>query len=187
MRRVFSLLEIPCMLAILLLMPGKANAQVSLEIEGHASFALEELSRLADGTGVGGSVAVSYPVYYEDRIHLVGKVGFNHYGTKSGDVEVRESVFPVDSSYQGIPITTGFRLYYDQERRFYTEGLLGLEIKRGDLVIDGDMDGTHAIDPVLSIGGGYAIAESLSIIASFGMSNDLWRYANLGVSIRFGG
>lgn len=187
MRRVFSLLAIPCMLAILLLMPGKANAQASWEIEGHASFALEELSRLADGTGAGVLVAVTYPVYYEDRLKLIGKVGFNHYGTKSGNVEVQASVFPVDSAYRGIPINAGVRLYYGQERKFYTEGLLGLEVKQGDLEIDENMDEITAIDPVLSIGGGYAISSRLSLIASFGMSNDLWRYANLGIAIRFGG
>lgn len=187
MRRVFSQVAIPCMLAMLLLMPGKANAQISIEIEGHASFALEELSRLADGTGVGGLVAVTYPVYYEDRVKLIGKVGFNHYGTKSGDVEVQASVFPVDSAYRGIPITVGARLYYGQERKFYTEGLVGLEVKRGDLDIDDKMDEISSIDPILSVGGGYTISERLSIIASFGMSNDLWRYANLGVAIRLGG
>ena len=180
MRRLLFLLMIPCFMA------GKANAQASLEIEGHASFALEELSRLADGTGAGVLVAVTYPVYYEDRLKLIGKVGFNHYGTKTGDVEVRASVFPVDSAYQGIPITSGVRLYYGQDRLFYTEGLLGVEIKRGDLVIDGNMDGTYSVDPVLTIGGGYTIGSRLSIIASFGMSNDLWRYANLGVAIRLG-
>lgn len=181
MRRLLFLLMIPCFMA------GKANAQTTVEIQGHATFALEELSRLADGTGAGAHVAVSYPVYYEDRLKLVGKVGFNHYGTMSGQVEVRESVFPVDSAYRGIPITTGFRLFYGQNRLFYTEGLLGVEIKRGDLVIDGNMDETYAIAPVLSVGGGYTIAGRLSIIATFGMSNDLWRYANLGFAVRLGG
>ena len=180
MRRLLFLLMIPCFMA------GKADAQATVEIQGHASFALEELSRLADGRGVGAHVAVTYPVYYEDRLKLIGKVGFNHYGTKSGEVEVRESVFPVDSAYRGIPITAGFRLFYGQNRLFYTEGLLGLEIKRGDLDYTDSKGATTTIDPVLSVGGGYAIAGRLSIIASFGMSNNLWRYANLGVAIRLG-
>lgn len=181
MRRLLFLLMIPCFMA------GKANAQAALELQGQASFALEELSRLADGTGVGVHVAVTYPVYYEDRLKLIGKVGFNHYGTKSGEVEVRESVFLVDSAYQGIPVTTGVRLYYGQDRLFFTEGLLGVEVKRGDLDYTDQKDETFSLAPVFSVGAGYMIAGRLSIVGSFGMSNDLWRYANLGIAIRLGG
>ena len=94
------------------------------------------------------------------------------------------SVRFVDSVYQGIPITAGARLYYDQDRLFYTEGHLGLEIKRGDLDPFDDSDQTLTIHPVLAIGAGYSVSTRLALIASLGLSNDLWRYANLGVSVR---
>ena len=90
----------------------------------------------------------------------------------------------VVSVYQGIPITAGGRLYYDQDRLFYTEGHMGLEIKRGDLDPFDDNDQTLTIHPVLAIGAGYSVSQRLALIASLGLSSDLWRYANLGVSIR---
>lgn len=185
MRRLFFLLALPCMLAMPFLMAGKAQAQVSVEIEGHASFALEELSRLADGQGVGGLVTVVHPVRPSSMFNIIGKVGFNHYGTKSGEVERGISVRFVDSVYQGIPITAGARLYYDQDRLFYTEGHFGLEIKRGDLDPFDDSDQTLTIHPVLAIGAGYSVTPRLALIATLGLSTDLWRYANLGVSYRF--
>lgn len=186
MRRLLFLLAIPSMIAVPFLTAGKAEAQVSFEIQGHSSFALEELSRLADGTGVGGLVAVTYPILYEGMLNVVGKVGFNHYGSKVGDVEVGSALIPVDSAYRGIPVAAGARLYYGQDRLFYAEGLLGLEIKRGDLDYLDSKGETSTIAPVLSVGAGYTVAQGLALIASFGMSNDLWRYANLGVSYRFG-
>lgn len=179
MRRLLFLLMIPCFMA------GKADAQATLELQGHATFALEELSRLADGQGVGGLVTVVYPVQPSSMFNIIGKVGFNQYGTKSGEVERREIVRIVDSVYQGIPITAGARLYYDQDRLFYTEGHLGLEIKRGDLDPFDDKDQTLTIHPVLAIGAGFSVSPRLALVASLGLSNDLWRYANLGVSYRF--
>lgn len=186
MRRFSFLLAIPCMLAIPLLTAGKVNAQVSVEIQGHASFALEELSVLADGTGLGGLVAVVYTLPNSDMLSLVGKVGFNHYGSKVGDVEVGSALIPIDSVYQGIPVGAGARLYYGQQRLFYVEGLAGLEIKRGDLDQDTEVESLTP-HPVLSIGTGYSVSQRLVLIASFGMGKDLWRYANLGVSYRLGG
>ncbi|MCY3713838.1 MAG: hypothetical protein OXH02_11155 [Gemmatimonadetes bacterium] len=185
MRRTFFLMAIPCLLAMPFLTAGKANAQVSLEIEGHASFALDELSSLADGTGVGGLVAITYPIQNADMLSLVGKIGFNHYGSKAGDVFTETgSLIPIDSPYQGIPITVGARLYYGEQRPFYVEGLVGLEIKRGDLDQDTEIESLTP-HPVLSIGAGYAVSRRLALIASLGMSKDLWRYGNLGVSYRF--
>ena len=70
---------------------------------------------------------------------------------------------------------------------FYVEGQLGVEIKRGDFDDFDLKDETYAMDPVGSIGVGLWIARQLGIAASFGLSNDLWRYVNLGVSLRFGG
>lgn len=185
MRRLIFLLAITCMLAIPLLAAGKAEAQVSLEIEGHATFALEKLSRLADGQGVGGLVTVVYPVQPAGMLNIIGKVGFNQYGTKSGEVYEGESVMLVDSVYRGIPITAGARLYYDQDRRFYTEGHLGLENKLGDLDHFDGKDETFTIHPVLSVGAGFSVSRNLALVASLGLSTDLWRYANLGVTYRF--
>lgn len=168
-------------------MAGKANAQVSFEIQGHSSFALEELSRLADGTGVGGLVTVSYPVVETGMVNIIGKVGFNQYGTKSDEVLIEgDIVIPIDSVYQGIPIAAGIRMYYHQNRLFYVDGVLGLEIKRGDLDYIDLKDETFTLDPVFSIGGGFRVVPAIAIVASFSMSNDLWRYANLGISYRFG-
>ncbi len=184
MRPVLLLLLIPCLMAV----TGKSNAQVSIEIEGHASFALEDLSILADGTGFGGSVAVTYPLESWNVLDLVGKAGFNHYGTRKeellfeGDIQV-----DIDAAYQGIPITAGVRMYYGQARKFFVEGLGGVEIKRGDFDDFDFKDETYAMDPVASVGGGILISRRLGVVASFGMSNDLWRYANLGVTFRFGG
>ena len=184
MRRLFFLLAMPCLLAIPFLTAGKAEAQVSFEIEGHATFALEELSRLADGQGVGGFVTVVYPVQPSSMFNLIGKVGFNQYGTKSGEVYRGEAVRIVDSVYRGIPITAGARLYYDQDRRFYTEGYVGLENKLGDLDHFDGKDETFTIHPLLAIGAGFSVSQRLALVASLGLSKDLWRYANLGVSIR---
>ena len=186
MRRLFHLLAMPCMLAIPFLTAGKAEAQVSVEIEGHATFALEELSRLADGQGVGGLLTVVYPIRPSSMFNIIGKAGFNQYGTKSGEVERREAVMIVDSVYRGIPITAGARLYYDQDRRFYTEGHLGLESKLGDLDHFDGKDETFTIHPVLAVGAGFSVSPRLALVASLGLSTDLWRYANLGVSYRFG-
>lgn len=183
MRRIYILLAIPCMLAMPFLTAGKAEAQVSVEIQGHASFALEELSVLADGTGLGGLVAVVYPLQNTDMLSIVGKVGFNHYGSKVGDVEVGSALIPIDSAYQGIPVVAGARLYYGEQRPFYVEGLVGTEIKRGDLDQDTEVESLTP-HPVFSVGAGYTVSRRLTLIASFGMSKDLWRYANLGVSIR---
>ena len=182
MRPVLLLLLITCLMA------GNANAQVSLEVEGHTSIGLEELSVLADGTGLGGTVAVTYPFMDSDMIDLVARAGFNHYGTRMEDVLVEGDVLiGIDSAYQGIPITGGARLYYGESRRFYVEGLLGVEIKRGDFDVL-DLEGeTYTMDPVGSVGGGIWITRRLGVVASFSLSNDLWRYANLGVSLRFGG
>ena len=74
MRRLFFLLAMLCMLAMPFMTAGKAQAQVSLEIEGHASFALEELSRLADGQGVGGLVdgCLSGPAFEHVQHHRQG-------------------------------------------------------------------------------------------------------------------
>ena len=137
------------------------------------------------GQGVGGLVTVVYPVRPSSMFNIIGKVGFNHYGTKSGEVERGISVRFVDSVYQGIPITAGARLYYDQDRLFYTEGHFGLEIKRGDLDPFDDKDQTLTIHPVLAIGAGFSVSPRLALVASLGLSTDLWRYANLGVSYRF--
>ncbi|MCY3556657.1 MAG: hypothetical protein OXH56_15185 [Gemmatimonadetes bacterium] len=185
MRRLFFLLAITCMLAIPLLTAGKVQAQVSLEIQGHASFALEDLSVLADGKGFGGLVAVVYPLQNTDMLSLVGKVGFNHYGSKVGDVEVGSALIPIDSVYQGIPVAAGARLYYGEQRPFYVEGLVGVEIKRGDLDQDTEVESLTP-HPVFSVGAGYSVSPRLALIASFGLSQDLWRYANLGVSYRIG-
>lgn len=185
MRRFFFLLAMPCILAMPFLTAGKAEAQVSVEIQGHASFALEDLSVLADGTGLGGLVAVVYPLQNTDMLSLVGKVGFNHYGSKVGNVEVGPALIPIDSAYQGIPVIAGARLYYGQQRLFYVEGLAGLEIKRGDLDRDTEVESLTP-HPVFSVGAGYTVSQRLSLIALFGMSTDLWRYANLGVSYRIG-
>ena len=54
MRHALILLLFSCLVA------GKANAQVSLHIEGYSPIALEDLGVLADGTGFGGLVAVTY-------------------------------------------------------------------------------------------------------------------------------
>jgi len=89
--------------------------------------------------------------------------------------------------YQGIPISGGARLYYGESRKFYVEGLLGVEIKRGDFDYFDSKDETYTTDPVGSFGVGYLVARGLAVVGSFGLSNDLWRYANLGISIRFGG
>ena len=181
MRHLLFLLLIPCLMA------GEAKAQVSLEIEGHASFALENLSVLADGTGYGGLVAVSYPFMESEMISLVGKAGFNHYGTRQeelifeGDIQV-----DIDASYQGIPIAGGVRVYYGESRKFYMEGLLGVEIKRGDFDDYDFKDETYKTDVIASFAGGFSVGRGLTVVASFNMSNDLWRYANLGVSYRFG-
>ncbi len=182
MRRLLFLLIVPCLIT------AQANAQASLEIEGHASFALEDLSILADGTGFGGSVAVTYPLESWNMLDLVGKAGFNHYGTRKeellfeGDIQV-----DIDAAYQGIPITAGVRMYYGQARKFFVEGLGGVEIKRGDFDDFDFKDETYAIDPVASVGVGLRVAQRLGVAASFSLSNDLWRYVNLGVSYRFGG
>lgn len=182
MRRLLFLLLIPCIVA------GKTQAQVSLEVEGHTSVALEELDILADGTGLGGSVAVTYSLEHSESLVLVGRAGFNHYGSNVDDVIDEDgSVIPIDSAYRGIPISGGVRLYYGEAMKYYVEGLLGVEIKRGDFDVFDLKDETTAVDPVGSIGGGYVIARSLAVVASFGVSNDLWRYANLGISLRFGG
>ncbi len=182
MRPVLLLLLIPCLTA------GNANAQASLEVEGHTSIALEELSRLADGRGVGGSVAVTYPFMDSNMLDLVARAGFNHYGTRKEDVLVEGDILiRIDSAYQGIPITGGARLYYGESRKFYVEGLLGVEIRRGDFDVFDLEDETFQTDPVLSTGAGYTVTQGLAIVASFSLSNDLWRYANLGVSYRFGG
>ena len=186
MRRIYLLLAMPCMLAMPILTAGKVQAQVSVEIEGHASFALEELSRLSDGTGVGGTVTVAYPVHSSGMLNVIGKVGFNHYGTKSEEVYEGESAMFIDSVYQGIPITAGARLFYDQARRFHVEGHLGLELKRGDLVYFDAKDETITIHPVLAVGAGFSVSRRLALVASLGLSKDLWRYANVGVSYRFG-
>lgn len=184
MRPVLLLLLIPCLMAV----TGKSNAQVSIEVEGHTSIALEELSRLADGRGFGGSVAVTYPFMDSNMIDLVARTGFNHYGTRNEDVLVEGDILiGVDSAYQGIPITGGARLYYGENKMFYVEGLLGVEIKRGDFDYFDLKDETYKMDPVGSIGVGLWIARRLGIAASFGLSNDLWRYGNLGVTFRIGG
>ena len=181
MRRLFFLLLIPCIIA------GKTQAQVSLEVEGHTSVALEELDMFADGTGLGGSVAVIYSLEHSESLVLVGRAGFNHYGSKVDDViDGDGNVFPVDSAYQGIPITGGVRLYYGESRKYYVEGLFGMEIKRGDFDIFDLQDETLMTDPVASVGGGMWVSQRLGVSASFGMSNDLWRYANLGIAFRFG-
>lgn len=182
MRRLLFLLMIPFFMA------GKSNAQVSYEIEGHTSVALEELSRLADGTGLGGSVAVTYPFMESNMIDLVARAGFNHYGTRKEDVLFEGDILiGIDSAYQGIPITGGARLYYGDARMFYVEGQFGVEIKRGDFDDFDLKDETYAMDPAGSVGVGLWIARRLGIAASFSLSNDLWRYVNLGVSLRFGG
>ena len=164
---------------------GRQSRSPGFEIEGHATFALEELSRLADGQGVGALVTVVYPVQPSAMLNIIGKAGFNHYGTKLGEVERREAVMIVDSVYRGIPITAGARLYYDQDRRFYTEGHLGLEGKLGDLDHFDGKDETFTIHPVLTVGAGFTVSSRLALVASLGLSTDLWRYANLGVSYRF--
>ena len=182
MRRLLFLLLIPCVMA------GKTHAQVSLEVEGHTSVALEELDVLADGTGFGGTVAVTYSLENLESLDLVARAGFNHYGSKVDDAVAADgSLIPIDSAYQGIPISGGVRFYYGESRKYYVEGLLGVEIKRGDLDVFDLEDETTAIDPVGSMGGGMWVTHRLGIVASFGVSNDLWRYANLGVSLRLGG
>lgn len=182
MRPALLLLLIPCLMA------GNANAQASLEVEGHTSIALEDLSVLADGAGLGGSVAVTYPFMDSNMIDLVARAGFNHYGTRKEDVLVEGDIpIGIDSAYQGIPIAGGARLYYGESRKYYVEGLLGVEIKRGDFDVFDLKDETYAMDPVASVGGGVWVAQRLGIVASFSLSNDLWRYANLGVTLRFGG
>ncbi len=182
MRPVLLLLLIPCLTA------GKADAQVSLEVEGHASIALEDLSVLADGTGLGGSVAVTYPFMDSNMIDLVARAGFNYYGARKEDVLFEGDILiGIDSAYRGIPITGGARLYYGENKAFYVEGLLGVEIKRGDFDYFDLKGETFKTDPVLSTGAGYTVTRGLAIAASFSLSKDLWRYANLGVSYRFGG
>lgn len=182
MRRLLFLLLIPCIVA------GKTQAQVSLEVEGHTSVALEELDILADGTGLGGSVAVTYSLEHSESLVLVGRAGFNHYGSNVDDVIDEDgSVIPIDSAYRGIPISGGVRLYYGEAMKYYVEGLLGVEIKRGDFDVYGFEDETITTDPVASIGGGMWVSQQLGVVVSFAMSNDLWRYVNLGVSFRFGG
>ena len=181
MRHLLFLLLIPCLMA------GKANAQVSLEIEGHASFALEDLSLLADGQGYGVLVAATYPTTESGMLAVVGKLGFNQYGTFKesvifeGDIEL-----PIDAVYQGIPIAGGVRLHYGQARRFYVEGLIGVEIKRGDFDYYDMEDEKFKSALLASFGGGAVIWPGLAIVASFNMSSELWRYANLGLSYRFG-
>ena len=189
MRRIFFLMAIPCLLAMPFLTAGKANAQVSFEIQGHSSFALEDLGFLVDGTGVGGLIAVAYPLKYSDMIDLVGKAGFNHYGTRKGELLIEgDIVIEIDSAYQGIPILGGARLYYGESRFFYVEGLLGVEIKRREDFDQYDlMVKSYATDPLASFGVGINFWRDSALVASFGMSNDLWRYVNLGVSYRFGG
>ncbi len=181
MRYLLFLLLIPCLMA------GELKAQVSWEIEGHSSFALEDLSILADGAGFGGLVAVTYPFMESDMISLVGKAGFNHYGTRKEELLFEGDIqLDIDSVYQGIPIAGGARLYYGQSRKFYVEGLLGVEIKRGDFDTYDFEDETFKSDVIAAVAGGISVGRGLSVVASFNMSNDLWRYANLGVSYRFG-
>ncbi|MDD9947979.1 MAG: hypothetical protein OXU48_00440 [candidate division Zixibacteria bacterium] len=189
MRRLFFLLAMPCMLAMPFLTAGKANAQVSLEIQGHSSIALEDLGFLVDGTGFGGLAAVAYPLVSLDMVDLVGKAGFNHYGTRKGELLIEgDIVIDIDSAYQGIPILGGVRVYYGESRFFYIEGLLGVEIKRREDFDNYDlMVKSYATDPLGSIGVGINAWRDFALVASFGMSNDLWRYVNLGVSYRFGG
>ena len=67
MRRLLFLLLIPC------IMVEKTQAQVSLEIEGHRSIALEELAVMTNGTGLGGFVAVSYPLMNSNMFDLVAR------------------------------------------------------------------------------------------------------------------
>ena len=180
MRPVLFLLLIPC------LMIGKANAQVTLQIEGHVPFAMENLGVLADGTGFGGLVAATYPVMYSGMVNLVGKAGFNHYGTYKDDLLFEGDIaIDIDVVYQGIPIAGGLRLY-NRSRRFYLEGLIGVEFKRGDFDYYDFKDETYITDMLTTFGGGISVWRGLGIAASFSMSNDLWRYGNLGLSYRFG-
>ena len=183
MRPVLLLLLVSC------LFTGKASAQGSFEIEGHSSIALEDLGFLVDGTGFGGFVAVTYPFTSSDMLDLVGKAGFNHYGTRKGELLIEgDIVIDIDSAYQGIPILGGVRLYYGESRFFYIEGLLGVEIKRREDFDNYDlMVKSYSTDPLASIGVGINAWRDFALVASFGMSNELWRYVNLGVAYRFGG
>ena len=183
MRRLLFLLIVPCLMA------GKANAQVSFEIQGHSSIALEDLGFLVDGTGFGGLVAVTYPFTSSDMLDLVGKAGFNHYGTRKGELLIEGDILiDIDSAYQGVPILGGVRLYYGESRFFYIEGLLGVEIKRRENFDKYDlMVKSYSTDPLASFGVGINPWRDFAFVASFGMSNELWRYVNLGVSYRIGG
>ena len=181
MRLVLFLLLIPCIMA------GKTHAQATLEVEGHSSIALEELDVMANGTGAGFSVAVTYPFMDSDMLDLVARAGFNHYGTRKEDVLFEGDILiGIDSVYQGIPIAGGARLYYGESRKFYVEGLLGVEIKRGDFDYFDFEDETFKAAVLASIGGGISVGQGLGVIASFSFSNDLWRYASLGLSYSFG-
>ena len=147
---------------------------------------LEDLDVLADGTALGVSVAATYPITYSDMVDLVARAGFQHYGTRKEDVLFEGDILiDVDSVYRGIPIAGGIRLYYGQTRRYYVEGLVGVEIKQGDFDFFDLKDETFAFDPLVSFGGGILVARRLGLVASFGLSSDLWRYANAGVSYRF--
>ena len=183
MRRLLFLLAIPGLMAV------EANAQVSFEIQGHSPIALEDLGFLVDGTGFGGLIAVAYPLPSSDMLDLVGKAGFNHYGTRKGELLIEgDIVIEIDSAYQGIPIFGGVRLYYGESRFFYIEGLLGVEIKRREGFDNYDlMVKSYSTDPLASFGVGINPWRDFAFVASFGMSTDLWRYANLGVSYRIGG
>lgn len=62
-----------------------------------------------------------------------------------------------------------------------------MEIKRGDFDDYDFKDETFTADPLVSVCDGFVVTRGSAIVASFSMSEDLWRYANLGVSYRFGG
>ena len=180
MRHALFLLLFSCLVA------GKANAQSSLHIEGYSPIALEDLGVLADGTGFGGLVAVTYPFMDSDMIDLVAKAGFNHYGTRKEEILIEGDIaIDIDAAYQAIPITGGARIYYGS-KRYYVEGLIGVEIKRGDFDFRDLEDETYKTDVLASIGGGITVVRGLSVIASFSFSHDLWRYASLGLSYSFG-
>ncbi len=166
---------------LMLLLTGRTYGQVDFEVQVHYSVTAGDLGEITGG-GIGNVVAgLAVPLNDAGNINAIAKAGYNDYG----GVEGTGLLQGLDFKAQGIPFLGGVRVY-DSMRRFFFEGALGVELKRGHLSFGADTAEASETAFLGSVGAGMFFWRGLGITGSYNISQNSWQYGNFGVAYRFG-
>lgn len=162
--------------------PLDVNGQIRFEGQVHYTATAGNLGEVTGGGAGNILVGATAPLIKSGVVHGFVKAGYNDYGGLKGFGVLSSLTFKAS----GVPFIGGIRVY-DGGRRLFFEVGLGCEFKRGHVAFDVENEEVSQTAFLGSVGAGMFLWRGVGFAGSYNVSQDSWKYGNVGLVYRFGG